>query len=810
MKSSKGISLCIILTISLPFLFIFRNYSSKYSLSSKLNFNSRPNSFCSGQTPPVPRLTLTSTYNCIETEEKHNFERHNFMNFIETKRLLEYIHIGSEIQILMLIDTSCFVSFLNTSFEDTQDLPESLKSSIYILDIAIEHQIKYVLKPYLDSEITSLSTLSSGQPVVFKPFPFFYFAPWAKESSLELITEICLLENLTDTPEAVGFNLLETDRLKSLRAVKKESLQENQESFSKFASNEVDKASGEYGKYKKWYTNTGYTMDNLLNFHELKSVRMTDIDTLNVFSRIFIPKLTEKQNDEINYTNLYSGKVCFNQIFPTLSAVPKSSSFDLKTLSLQKLDYIVSATLNSLTRLGECSSERHFNVFTRKIVSMLDVTYYKPKERVETGLNASYQFFYRTHKLTHRTLKTMRHMDSSLSNIGVNFFVFFTHQAPTESEDREEADRLKLENATKFLKKHVSSFITLEQSKLIDILPFEALKLYTIAAKVRGGLMYTRTIDGNVYFDRSLKDYRIFWLWCQLTSAPILAQFYLEHLKNPEEKKFLWLMDYDVTFTGPSDHLIKKTDHLDADLLAVSQEYFEYRMDVILRRESGDSFSGWMWWLLSDIWGLSRLKQNLYTTLTSIIPNTLSQKLSNLVSFETFLNPADLNYMNSSKPEGNMPFIPHQFKEKPNLKSRTYFTKLKSRNSYASVLRLSPRMVKLALDAILTPTNWGIDETFYRTLCEQDPNCSYVPVQTILLDDEYLKKQGLNMSNYPGKHYGKKSMAAAKHTFEVRKRDDPKFPYFQRLLAQNQTRSQLWHAVKSQDIFPQEYWFQAS
>ena len=59
----------------------------------------------------------------------------------------------------------------------------------------------------------------------------------------------------------------------------------------------------------------------------------------------------------------------------------------------------------------------------------------------------------------------------------------------------------------------------------------------------------------------------------------------------------------------------------------------------------------------------------------------------------------------------------------------------RTRRSFAGIIRVSDRMIKWALEAMFIPRrlNWSLDEIFFRTICELEPECTYRPLQSVYL-----------------------------------------------------------------------------
>lgn len=55
--------------------------------------------------------------------------------------------------------------------------------------------------------------------------------------------------------------------------------------------------------------------------------------------------------------------------------------------------------------------------------------------------------------------------------------------------------------------------------------------------------------------------------------------------------------------------------------------------------------------------------------------------------------------------------------------------------AYAGVMRISARMIKWSLQSMFIPRKlfWPVDELFFRTICEFEDDCVYVPTHSISL-----------------------------------------------------------------------------
>lgn len=58
-----------------------------------------------------------------------------------------------------------------------------------------------------------------------------------------------------------------------------------------------------------------------------------------------------------------------------------------------------------------------------------------------------------------------------------------------------------------------------------------------------------------------------------------------------------------------------------------------------------------------------------------------------------------------------------------------------TRRSYTGIMRISVRMLEWALEGMFVPRkmNWAIDELFFRTTCEMEPDCKYFPLNDVKL-----------------------------------------------------------------------------
>ena len=133
---------------------------------------------------------------------------------------------------------------------------------------------------------------------------------------------------------------------------------------------------------------------------------------------------------------------------------------------------------------------------------------------------------------------------------------------------------------TKLLPDSYAHSFSVNQTKLPSLIPLAALNEYTLAAADRGHLMLTEQINGTFFFHSSLHSWRTYWVWCQLTWAPLLSRILLEldQAVSADDRtvaeRFFWLLDYDVTFTGDISELIFLTSGEKSDFLAKSQVTF--------------------------------------------------------------------------------------------------------------------------------------------------------------------------------------------------------------------------------------------
>jgi len=95
-----------------------------------------------------------------------------------------------------------------------------------------------------------------------------------------------------------------------------------------------------------------------------------------------------------------------------------------------------------------------------------------------------------------------------------------------------------------------------------------------------------------------------------------------------------------------------------------------------------------------------------------------------------------------------------------------------SRRAFASTMRLSRRMIRWCLEAMFTPTNFAIDELFFRSLCHTNTQCKYRPLQS------FKNKLGYPLVSF--------------HTYGWRSKDQMLIS----ALRHHSTKDQLWHSIK--------------
>ena len=128
-----------------------------------------------------------------------------------------------------------------------------------------------------------------------------------------------------------------------------------------------------------------------------------------------------------------------------------------------------------------------------------------------------------------------------------------------------------------------------------------------------------------------------------------------------------------------------------------------------------------------------------------------------------------------------------------------------AKRGYASVMRLSDRLVKWILESMFVPNKffWTLDELLFRTVCEikaqeLDDGCKYYPISAVRVNPE------ASLNYYNDEEYGRvdPNWITQYDILRANSRED----LFENYLRKGYTKNQLWHWIKLEDVLPEETW----
>ena len=345
--------------------------------------------------------------------------------------------------------------------------------------------------------------------------------------------------------------------------------------------------------FTRWYMRAGHTfhvLDELGNTTTVNRTQILQTRSLNFMYLNFdsMEKMGGKMQVDAKENNMH-GEMCYTSMLQgylkeLLSYFDQQSVMDVTQVVAKKkfgfaggkgakiYEQLAMESINK-DNLLRCIEKRQFTYGVLKSYSYIDKSD-GPSANLDFSNSRipKFSLIVRTHLNNPRIQQTINVWTRDLSQVSVPLYVNVVSKKTDLFHD--------------IVSKGNGGFTALlvNQSRVVYLLPREALAIYGLASDRRGVLMFTVQLKGVHVFSIPLHHERILWLWCQLTWAPLFSKFMLENevrrdgmqekhenQKGEEKRRYFWLVDYDVAFTGNISMLIELTKEIDADLLAPSQ-----------------------------------------------------------------------------------------------------------------------------------------------------------------------------------------------------------------------------------------------
>ncbi|GBG31671.1 Hypothetical Protein FCC1311_078962 [Hondaea fermentalgiana] len=113
------------------------------------------------------------------------------------------------------------------------------------------------------------------------------------------------------------------------------------------------------------------------------------------------------------------------------------------------------------------------------------------------------------------------------------------------------------------------------------VIPYEAVDAYDQTCSTKGKEVLCDRDTGGFNHEETGNTNRLMWLFTYANSMSIFK----EMLESRPDLEYLWLVDYDVTFTGDLSILFDAVQHDDADMLAVSFHHSASNPEDVLSAE---------------------------------------------------------------------------------------------------------------------------------------------------------------------------------------------------------------------------------